>query len=591
MPSVPAGSSSRRPGAAAPAGTSFAGRTVCRCLVGDKLGRGATSQVFRARHLTLGKDVALKILSDDESGEARRRILSEARAIGRLDHENIVKVLDVADHDGLLCILMELVAGRTLEDRLADETFIPPRQALRIAAQIGRALEAAHAAKVVHRDVKPTNVMLSGPPGQETVRVLDFGLACENELRRVGTPLYMSPEAAQGRRIDEKSDVYSLGICLYRMLTGTFPFTGASVKELLAAQINAEMPPLAQRRAQLGKTYDELLRKLLVKSKGYRPTAGEAADMIEDLADDLEERESGIRRDRKRRRRAASSDRRANPGVLAGLAVGAIGAAWLLLSAAEEPATPVVAAKPETVPTVDPAKVDFEEVERFVAANPAEPGEAIRRWASIEARYPATRWATEAELRRAAAETADREMAKRPDYGRKKSARLIKAFDFAGAQAVLDEMEPPPEVDSETWVRHCKRVDLLAKDFYRRVDAALRTSRGRAKAQPAFPEAAADEVLVGVEPTGARVEGPRGKRRIEWAKASPEELIRCLGRHALDNAVVEDDLLLAALAEELVEAAETRRKLVKEYSDLALLAAGTDPGAEEAVAARIGSLF
>jgi serine/threonine protein kinase len=236
MPTVPP---PRGPGPAKPGGSSpYSGRVVARCRVGEKLGRGATSHVFRAHYEPLSKDIALKILGKDSAGaeDLRARFLSEARSVAKISHENIVKVLDVVEDHGLLCILMELVEGPTLQDRLDDEGVIKPRQAFRIAAQIARALEAAHAEKIVHRDVKPANVMLVGPAGDETVKVVDFGLAVQQEMNRVGTPLFMSPEAAQGKRIDEKSDVYALGICLYRMLTGVLPFTGATVKEILAAQ-------------------------------------------------------------------------------------------------------------------------------------------------------------------------------------------------------------------------------------------------------------------------------------------------------------------------------------------------------------------
>ena len=296
------------PGPAKPAGSSpYSGRTIARCKVGEKLGRGATSHVFRALYEPLGKDVALKILSKEAAGseEMRKRFLSEARAVGKLNHENIVKVLDVVEDQSFLCIIMELVGGPTLQDRLDDEDVIPPRHAFRIAGQIARALEAAHEQKVVHRDVKPANVMLVGKPGDEMVKVVDFGLAAQQEMNRVGTPLFMSPEAAQGKRIDEKSDVYAVGVCLYRMLTGVLPFTGATVKDILAAHVNAELVPPSERRPQLGKTYDELLKKLLVKSKGYRPSAAEAAELLEDVADDLEEREMGVRRERRRKKRTA----------------------------------------------------------------------------------------------------------------------------------------------------------------------------------------------------------------------------------------------------------------------------------------------
>src|SRR5262245_41875445 len=312
------------PGPAKPPSSPYAGRTIARCKVGERLGRGATSHVFRAHYEPLGKEIALKILSGDAAGSAemRARFLSEARAAGKLSNENIVKVLDVAEDQGFLCILMELVEGPTLQDRLDDEKVLPPLHALSIASQMARALEAAHEADIVHRDVKPANVMLLGRPGEETVKVVDFGLAAQQELNRVGTPLFMSPEAAQGKRIDEKSDVYALGVCLYRMLTGVLPFTGTTVKEILAAHVNAELVPPSRRRQQLGAVYDDLLKKLLVKSKGYRPSAGEAADILEDLADDLEEREKGVRRVRRRKKRAAAKQGKpVNPAVLATFAV------------------------------------------------------------------------------------------------------------------------------------------------------------------------------------------------------------------------------------------------------------------------------
>jgi len=400
------------PGPAKPPSSPYAGRTIARCKVGERLGRGATSHVFRAHYEPLGKDIALKILSGDAAGSAdmRARFLSEARAAGKLSNENIVKVLDVAEDQGFLCILMELVEGQTLQDRLDDEKVLPPRHALSIAAQMARALEAAHEADIVHRDVKPANVMLLGRPGEETVKVVDFGLAAQQELNRVGTPLFMSPEAAQGKRIDEKSDVYAMGVCLYRMLTGALPFTGTTVKEILAAHVNAELVPPSRRRQQLGTVYDDLLKKLLVKSKGYRPSAGEAAEILEDLADDLEEREKGVRRVRRRKKRAAAKKPVAvNPAILATFAVvGVVGViVAMLMSGGKPPApTPGGQGDPPPVAAIDPAKKAYDEVDLWVGQNSGKLSEAAAKWRTVENSYPGTPWATRAAVNRVAVEEA-----------------------------------------------------------------------------------------------------------------------------------------------------------------------------------------
>ena len=139
--------------------------------------------------------------------------------------------------------------------------------------------------------------------------------------------------------------VYALGVCLYRMLTGVLPFTGTTVKEILAAHVNSELVLPSRQRQQLGTVYDDLLKKLLVKSKGYRPSAGEAADILEDLADDIEEREKGVRRVRRRKKRAVTKKTKAvNPAVLATFAVvGVVVVIGAMLMGGKKPVTPATA--------------------------------------------------------------------------------------------------------------------------------------------------------------------------------------------------------------------------------------------------------
>src|SRR6185503_3769956 len=133
----------------------------------------------------------------------------------------------------------------------------PPKRAMKIALDVARALDTAHAEDIVHRDIKPANFIVDKRTG--TVRVVDFGLAAKGANNRVGTPLYMSPEAAQGKRIDDRSDVYALGVSLYQMLTGRHPFTGGAVKEILAAQVNQELDPASKVRPDVGTKYDGVL--------------------------------------------------------------------------------------------------------------------------------------------------------------------------------------------------------------------------------------------------------------------------------------------------------------------------------------------
>ncbi len=209
------------------------GRVVSHYEIVEKLGEGGMGVVYRARDTRLGRFVALKVLPPDRMAdpERRQRFVQEARAASALNSPHIVTIHDIDEVDGAHFIAMELVEGRTLAERIGRRG-LPLREALQLGSQIADALAKAHARGIVHRDLKPTNVMVT-PDG--VAKVLDFGLAklVETEVSEeaqtdvrpateegiaVGTAAYMSPEQAQGNKVDARSDVFSFGSVLYERL-------------------------------------------------------------------------------------------------------------------------------------------------------------------------------------------------------------------------------------------------------------------------------------------------------------------------------------------------------------------------------------
>jgi TolB-like protein len=273
----------------------------------EMLGRGGMGEVYRAFDTRLNREVAIKILPAalQADAESVRRFQNEARAVASLSHPNVVPLFDVGEQDGMRYAVAELVVGETLRVRLASVP-LPIPEAVEIAAQIAEGLAAAHERGVVHRDVKPENIVLT-PSGSP--RILDFGLAkqsaaapgpSEDEATRsalltepgviAGTVGYMSPEQVRGESLDGRSDLFSLGVVLYEMLTSRRPFRGESQVETLNAILKEEPPPDPVLMA-LPPELERILRRCLAKRRENRYHSG--ADLAHDLRSSLTATSSG----------------------------------------------------------------------------------------------------------------------------------------------------------------------------------------------------------------------------------------------------------------------------------------------------------
>lgn len=265
----------------------LAGRTVSHFRVRDVLGCGGMGVVYRAEDLRLGRTVALKFLLPQYSldAHAKERFLQEARASSALDHPNVCTVHEAGESEqGQLFLAMGCYGGETLKARLARTGPLPLADAVEIARQVLLGLSAAHAAGVVHRDVKPGNLMLT--PGG-TVKILDFGLAKVRDLhltspeQRPGTVAYMSPEQLQGKALDARTDLWSLGVVFYEMLTGRTPFGGGHDLSTLYSVLHQEPAPPSTRRKEIPDGLDQLVAKLLRKEPQERYAT--AAEVLAEL--------------------------------------------------------------------------------------------------------------------------------------------------------------------------------------------------------------------------------------------------------------------------------------------------------------------
>jgi serine/threonine-protein kinase len=255
---------------------------------GSLLGEGGFAAVFRVRDNTLGRDVAVKVLDPAlaPSPTLAERFVREAQTIARLEHPHIVPIYEVGKQGGLLYIVMRCVDGPSLRQLLARQQRLAVRDAASIARQVADALAYAHTEGVVHRDVKPDNILLDR---HGHVLVTDFGIAkaaravaaggeqLTVEGMIIGTPQYMSPEQAAGEAVDGRSDVYSLGIVLYQLLAGTPPFDGPSSAAILAKQLTAQPTPITKVRDDVPGPLVGVLDRMLAKDPGARFQTAAAA--------------------------------------------------------------------------------------------------------------------------------------------------------------------------------------------------------------------------------------------------------------------------------------------------------------------------
>ena len=259
-------------------------------IVGE-LGRGAMGVVYKAVDPVIGRTVAVKTikLSEEGTGMSRPELLTrfqtEARAAGLLTHPNIVVVFDAGEEDGLYYITMELVEGKSLQSHLDGGMAFPLPRVLRIMEQTCGALQFAHERNVVHRDVKPANIMLTA---DDTVKVTDFGTAkilqfgtMQQTAHVMGTPSYMSPEQVKGRAVDGRSDIFSLGVMLYEMVTGEKPFPGQNITTVIYKIVNEEPVPPRQIDPSIHAGISAVVMKALAKEPEARYQS--CRDMLEDL--------------------------------------------------------------------------------------------------------------------------------------------------------------------------------------------------------------------------------------------------------------------------------------------------------------------
>lgn len=261
---------------------------IGRYSIQGELGRGAMGVVYRAVDPNIGRTVALKTMRLDVHGaqeqEMLKRFKREAQLAGVMNHPNLVTIYDAGDHEGVFYIAMEFVEGHTLQAILHEERALPPERIIEISRQVCAGLDYAHSHEVVHRDVKPANIMV-GVNG--AVKIMDFGIAkssmgMTSAGQVLGTPSYMSPEQVKGRTLDGRSDLFSYGVILYEMVTGEKPFTGQNVTTIIYKIINEQ--PIAPR--ELDVSIHPGLSAIVVRclSKNPEERFQNGAELVKELA-------------------------------------------------------------------------------------------------------------------------------------------------------------------------------------------------------------------------------------------------------------------------------------------------------------------
>lgn len=282
-----------------------------RFRVIERIGKGGMATVYRAEQTSIRRQVALKILSPKLNSDIKlkERFRNEAALASRLNHPNTVTVHDFGiTQEGVLYIAMELIDGVSLTDEMTRRKTVPWKRACRIAAQISSSLQDAHENSIIHRDLKPDNIMLAEDEiGAEFVKVLDFGIAkiitedgsltwddltSPNEV--FGTPEYMSPEQVSGEKLDHRTDIYSLGVIFYRMLTGCLPFEAETPMIMMSNHLREPPRPffLVNAKLWLPPRLEELVMAMLAKDPDDRPESMRA--VVEEIVEILKSGSKGF---------------------------------------------------------------------------------------------------------------------------------------------------------------------------------------------------------------------------------------------------------------------------------------------------------
>jgi eukaryotic-like serine/threonine-protein kinase len=257
-----------------------------------KLGSGGMSTVYLARDETLDRPVAVKVMHREmsEQEDQLARFRQEARAVAKLSHPNVVSVIDAGEDGGHPYIVFEYVEGETLKQRVARIGALDPQEAIAYAIEVARGLAVAHARQMVHRDIKPQNILIDD---EGRAKLTDFGISRQLEQdgmtatgRVLGTTDYVAPEQAMGKNVDPRSDIYSLGVVLYEMLVGQVPFKADSQVGVAMKHVNEDLPDVQQRRPDVSAAVALVVERATAKDPGRRYQ--EIGEMIDDLSTALE---------------------------------------------------------------------------------------------------------------------------------------------------------------------------------------------------------------------------------------------------------------------------------------------------------------
>ncbi len=254
--------------------------------MGRPLATGGAARIFLARQISLDRDVVVKVLRRQLSTqeEFRKRFAEESKLLARLEHANIVQVIDAGEQDGFYFFVMEYVRGGSLRDLMERADTLPVDIALAMAYFTARGMVYMHEHHILHLDIKPANILLTR---EGVVKVADFGLARLIDRQRsresgegsghpAGTPLYMSPEQVKGATLDARSDIFSFGIVLYQLLTGVTPFRGRSSDEVFREILHGQVPPPSERREEIPSCVDNLVMTCLNRDRSLRFSRGES---------------------------------------------------------------------------------------------------------------------------------------------------------------------------------------------------------------------------------------------------------------------------------------------------------------------------